>query len=182
MSDRPDGLEWPYVRIALGVVALIVVVDVVGWKVHDIMHPRPTRPELTLRCLNGEKGVATVAPAGDPLASSAGSGSLRTTIEGNDVTVALASSEKQAAEIERYYRAVADGLEGRLERRGRTVYLCGSGRRRRSGRRCTTARTESEHRRGRRDPGSSLQATRLTMGAAGALWTRDSVITRVRVP
>ena len=57
------------------------------------------------------------------LADSAGDGSLKTTIEGNDVTVALASSEEQAADIERYYHAVADDLEGRLERRGKTLYL-----------------------------------------------------------
>ena len=48
---------------------------------------------------------------------------LKTTIEGNDVTVSLASSEKQAAEIERFYRAVGGDLEGRLELRQRTVYL-----------------------------------------------------------
>ena len=64
-----------------------------------------------------------VAPAGDPLADSAGDGSLRTTVEGNDITVALASSVEQAAKIERYYRAVAADLEGRLERRDKAVYL-----------------------------------------------------------
>jgi hypothetical protein len=121
--SKPDRLEWLYLRIALGVVALIVVADVVGWKVHDIVHPPPTRLERTVVCLKDKRGVVAVVPAGDPLADSAGKGSLKTTIEGNDVTVALASSEEQAAKIERYYRAVADGLEGRLERRDRTVYL-----------------------------------------------------------
>ena len=41
---------------------------------------------------------------------------LKTPIEVNDVTVALASSQKQAAKIERYYRDIADALDGRLER------------------------------------------------------------------
>ena len=122
MSAGPDRREWPYLRVALGVVALIVVADVVGWKVHDVRHPRPTRLELSVKCLNNEKGVATVVPAGDPLADSAGAGSLRTTIEGNDVSVALASSQEQAARIERYFRLVGGDLEGRLERRDRTVY------------------------------------------------------------
>ena len=123
MIDERDRREWLYLRIALGVVALIVVADVAGWKVHDLKNPRPTRLELSLRCLNGEKGVATVVPTGDLLADSAGEGALKSTIEGNDVTVSLASSEKQAAEIERFYRAVGGDLEGRLELRDRTVYL-----------------------------------------------------------
>jgi hypothetical protein len=124
VSETPDRLEWPFLRIALGLVVLIAVADVAGWKVHDLRQPpAPTRLELVVRCLNGEKGLRTAVPAGDPLADSAGDGSLKTTVEGNDVTVALASSEELAAKIERYYRAVADDLTGRLERRGRTVYL-----------------------------------------------------------
>jgi hypothetical protein len=62
-------------------------------------------------------------PSGNPLADSAGEGSLNTTIEGNDVTVALAATEEQAIKIERYYRALAGDLEGRLERRNKTVFL-----------------------------------------------------------
>ena len=123
MSDERDRREWLYLRIALGVVALIVVADVAGWKVHDLKNPRPTRLELSLRCLNGEKGVATVVPTGDLLAESAGEGALKTTIEGNGVTVALASSQEQAIKIERYYHLVGGALRGRLERRDRAVYL-----------------------------------------------------------
>ena len=121
--SEPDRLEWLYLRIALAVVALGVVAIVVVWKVHDIVHPRPTGLELTVFCLMDNHGVVAVVPAGDPLADSAGRGSLKATVEGNDVTVALASSEKEAARIEGYYRSVAGDLEGRLERRGRTVYL-----------------------------------------------------------
>lgn len=123
MSDKPDRREWLSLRIALGVVALIVAADVVGWKVHDIAHPRPTRLERSLACLKDEKGVVTVVPAGDPLSALAGAGSLRATIEGNGVTVALASSQKEAIKIERYYHQVGGALRGRLERRDRTVYL-----------------------------------------------------------
>jgi len=124
VSVEPERLEWFLLRIALGVVALIVVADVVVWKVHDVRQPAPlTRLARSLGCLNGEKGVETVSPAGDPLADSAGEGSFRATVEGNDVTVALAASGEQAAKIEGYYRAVADDLEGRLERRFKTVYL-----------------------------------------------------------
>ncbi len=66
--------------------------------------------------------IATV-PAGDPIADSAGAGSLRATIETNGVTLALAKTEAEAEKIERYYQAVGTNLEGRLERRGRSVFL-----------------------------------------------------------
>lgn len=123
MSDKPDVLEWLYLRIALGVVALIVAADVAGWKVHDIVHPRPTRLERTVFCLKDNEGVVAVFPAGDPVSATAGAGSLRATIEGNGVTVSLASSEEQAIKIERDYHQVGGELRGRLERRDRTVYL-----------------------------------------------------------
>lgn len=115
--------EWAYLRLAMVAVAAVVLADLVAWKVWDVTRHKPTRLEQTLRCLNDEKGLATVVPARDPLARSAGDGSLETTIEGNDVTIALAATEEQALKIERGYNAVASELAGRLERRGRIVYL-----------------------------------------------------------
>jgi len=99
-----------------------VIAVLVGWKVNDIVHPRQTRLELTVDCLT-RSGIVPIIPTGDPLAESAAGGSFKATIEGNDVTVALASSQKQAAKIEGYYHDVGGDLEGRLERRDRTVYL-----------------------------------------------------------
>lgn len=122
MSDDPK-LDWLYMRVALVVVALVGVADVLAWKAHDIIYPQPTRLERATLCLTNNHGTVAVVPAADPLARSAGEGSLQATIEGNDVTVALASSEEQARKIERDYNTVASGLEGRLERRNRTVYL-----------------------------------------------------------
>ena len=122
MTASSDPREWLYVRIALGVVALIVVAVLVGWKVNDTVNPRATRLELTVDCLT-RRGAVPVVPSGDPLADSAGSGSLKVTIEGNDVTAALASSRKEAAKLAGYYRAVGGDLEGRLEQRDRSVYL-----------------------------------------------------------
>jgi len=121
--NGPDRLEWLYLRIALVVVALIAAADVVGWKVHDIVHPRPTRLERTVFCLSDNKGVVAIVPAGDPISATAGAGSLRATIEGNEVTVSLARSEDEAAKLERDYRAVGSDLEGRLERRRLSVFL-----------------------------------------------------------
>ena len=124
MSDTPDPLEWLALRIALGVVAVIVIAVVTGWKVNDIASPpRPSRLELTLRCLTTEKGVVAVSPAGDPLSATAGAGSLRATIEGNGVIAALASNQEQAIKIERQYHQVGGALLGRLERRDRVIYL-----------------------------------------------------------
>ena len=44
-------------------------------------------------------------------------------MEGNGVHVSIAGSDDEAAELVRRYRAVAGRLEGRLEQRGRYVYL-----------------------------------------------------------
>jgi hypothetical protein len=117
------GAEWPFLRIALAAVAAVVLLDAAVWKVRDLTIHKPSRLELTVRCLRDEKGAATTVPAADPLANSAGDGSLQTTIEGNGVTVALATTAEQAATIVRQYRALASGLEGRLERRAQVVYL-----------------------------------------------------------
>ena len=118
-----DSREWAYLRVALVVVAVLVVADLVVWKVHDWRHPPPTRLASAIRCFEVEKGVLVTVPAGDPLSASAAGGSLRTTVEGNGVIVALAGSEEQAQSLERTYRDVGGDLSGRLERRGRTVYL-----------------------------------------------------------
>ena len=115
--------EWRFLRLAMAVVAVGVAIDLVAWKVWELTRYRPSRLELTLRCLRNEKGAVAAAPAPDPLAASAGDGSVQTTIEGNVVTVALASTVEQALKIVADYRAVASGLDCRLERRDRVVYL-----------------------------------------------------------
>ena len=99
-------------RVALVVVALVGVADVLAWKAHDIIYPQPTRLERATLCLTNNHGTVAVVPAADPLARSAGEGSLQATIEGNDVTVALASSEEQARKIERDYNTVASRAGG----------------------------------------------------------------------
>ncbi len=124
MSAAPDPLEWLALRIALVAVASIVAVVGVVWKIRDSrLPPPPTRLEQTIRCLHGEKGLDVVSPAGDPVSSTAGDGSLKTKVEGNGAVVSLASSVEQAKKIFRYYHALGGDLEGKLERRGLTVYL-----------------------------------------------------------
>lgn len=121
--SRVDPREWPYLRVALLAVAAFVIADVIVWKVHDWRHPPPTRLASTIRCLESEKGLPVTVPAGDPLSATAADGSLRTTVEGNGVIVALAGSEEEARKLEQAYRNVGGDLTRRLERRGRTVYL-----------------------------------------------------------
>lgn len=110
-------------RAALVVVALLVLADLVVWKVHGWRHPPPSRLESTVRCFEDEKRLLVAVPAGDPLSATAEAGSLRTTVEGNGVIVALAGSQKQARKLEKEYRDVGGDLSGRLERRDRTVWL-----------------------------------------------------------
>lgn len=115
--------EWRVLRAAMAVLAVLIAADLVAWEVRELTIYRPTRLELSLRCLRNEKGVLVVTPAGSPIADSARAGSLRTRIEGNGVTVALAATAAEARKLQRDYRSVAGGLAGRLERRGLVVYL-----------------------------------------------------------
>ena len=95
-----DPREWPFLRVALLAVAVLAAADVVAWKVHDWRHPPPTRLASAVRCFEGEKGLLVTVPAGDPLSATAADGSLRTTVEGNGVIVALAGSDEQARKLE----------------------------------------------------------------------------------
>lgn len=117
------AVEWRYLRVAITVLAAVIALDLAAWKVRDLTTSKPTRLDRVVRCLTNEKNAPPVVPAGSPLADNATAGSLRTTIEGNEVTVALASTEVEAEQIEALYRRVAGPLAGRLERRGLTVYL-----------------------------------------------------------
>lgn len=107
----------------LGLAAAVVVVGaqaVVGtaW---SLSHDDPTELELTRRCLEREKGLTLEEPTDDPVAASARGGTLRTVVEGNLVTLSVATSQ---AEAERLRAAYANGDPGsRLEVRGRYVAL-----------------------------------------------------------
>ena len=119
----PDTAEWPFLRTALVAVGVIAAVVLAAWKVHDVRYPPPTRLARTVFCLKDNHDLVAVVPAGDPVSSIASSGSFRVTVEGSEVIVSLAKSEHEAVKIEQAYRAVGGDLTGRLERRGRSVYL-----------------------------------------------------------
>jgi hypothetical protein len=113
--------EWRFLRAGFAAVGLLVVAALVGWAIETARYEDRGFQELT-RCLVEEKG-ATVRPTRDSIARSADLGALDTVIETNAVTVSVAGTRAQAERIVSNYRAVGGDLGGRLELRGRTVYL-----------------------------------------------------------
>jgi hypothetical protein len=113
--------EWSYLRAGFAGVAVLVAAALVGWGVETATYEDRGYSELR-RCLVDEKG-AVVDETTDPIAESAELGALRTLIETNGVTVAVASSAEQAERIMANYRSVGVNLGERLELRGRTVFL-----------------------------------------------------------
>jgi hypothetical protein len=113
--------EWSYLRGGFAGVAVLVAAALVGWGVETATYEDRGYSELR-RCLVDEKG-AIVEETTDPIAESAELGALRTLIETNGVTVAVASSTDRAQRIAANYRSVGIDLGERLELRGRTVVL-----------------------------------------------------------
>ena len=105
----------------VGALALVAAQLTVGaaW---SLTHDDTDELALTRRCLEREKGLVVEATTDDPVASSAGGGTLRTTVEGGLVTLSIATSE---AEVERLRAAaMATGDPGaRRDVHGRYVAL-----------------------------------------------------------
>jgi hypothetical protein len=108
---------------ALGLVgATVVAISQLGvgtaW---SLTHDDPTELGLLRRCLEREKGLTIEDTTDDPVAESAHGGTLRTVVEGNLVTLSVATSK---AEVERLRAGYATGQPGtRLDVRGRYVAL-----------------------------------------------------------
>ena len=115
--------EWAFLRGGLLAVAALCVAALVEWGVYSVVHEGPDPAASITTCLVAERGFA-VTTARDPIAQSAELGALRTTVETNGVTIVVAKDSERAESIVAAYRSVAGNLEeGRLERRGRLVYL-----------------------------------------------------------
>ena len=108
---------------SLAVAGAVLLVQLVGWRVHDALDDQPTRRELTETCLREEKGLTLVPPRRDPIAANADGGAVSTVIETNPVTIVFARDEEEAERVAAAYRAVGGQLTGRLEVRGSTVYF-----------------------------------------------------------
>ena len=114
--------EWVFLRAGLLAVAALCLSALVAWGVYSIVHEEPSAREKVSGCLVNEKGVTVETPR-DPIAQSAELGALRTVVETNGVTISVARDDEGANRIVAAYRRVADDLEGRLEKRGRLVFL-----------------------------------------------------------
>jgi hypothetical protein len=115
--------DWAFLRAGLLAVAALCVSALVGWGVSSAVREDPDIVARITQCLVAEKG-ATVERPRDPIAQSVELGALRTVVETNGVTISVASDRDDAERILAAYRRVAPDLEaGRLERRGRLVYL-----------------------------------------------------------
>ncbi len=84
----------------------------------------PSFLEKLQTCLT-ERATPFEEVSGDPVALSAKRGALRTTVDGNSVTVSLGDSEEDAARLYDAYVAVApaDVVATRLDRRRKVVFL-----------------------------------------------------------
>ena len=122
-----DQREWHYVLVsALGLV-VVTGAWVTGWALREARDVDPTSLALLSMCLEDERGLRLISPSRDPLADSAPSGSLRTTIEGNNVTVSIwADHEAATRALETYARLTPENLEGRAVARGRRANLWAS--------------------------------------------------------
>ena len=119
-----DPQEWRYLLVsAIGLVVLAGA-WVAGWAVRESRDVDPTPFELLTMCLEDERGLRLISPSGDRLADSAPSGSFRTTIEGNEVTVSIwADHDAATAALRTYARLTPENLEGRAVARGRRANL-----------------------------------------------------------
>ena len=111
-----------FLRAGLVAVAALCASALVAWGVYSIVHEEPDARTKISRCLVNEKGVTVEAPR-DPIAQSAELGALRAVVETNGVTISVAGDPEEAQRLLTAYRRVADDLEGRLEKRGRLVFL-----------------------------------------------------------
>jgi hypothetical protein len=114
--------EWRYLRGALGALAVVVALQIGGWLVYRAVHEETPPLSETIRCLTREKLLELVT-ATDPIAASARGGWVATRVEGNGVHAAIAHSTSEAERLVGLYKSVAGELTGRLERRGKVVYI-----------------------------------------------------------
>jgi hypothetical protein len=108
-------------RFGLVVATVVVGAQAVVGAAWSLTHDDPTELGLTRRCLEREKGLTIEDAADDPVAQSARGGTLRTVVEGNLVTLSVATSEAEAARLRAAYAVGDPGA--RLDVRGRYVAL-----------------------------------------------------------
>ena len=106
-------------QTGLAVAMIVVAAQLVVGGAWSLTHDELTTLERTRRCFEREKGLVVEPTSGDPVAESARGGTLRTIVEGNLVTVSVATSLAEVERLRAAYAARALGL--RLDVFGRYV-------------------------------------------------------------
>ena len=115
--------ERRWVAIGVAVVGAAILIQVLGGLGRALIADEPSHLELVRTCLT-ERSTPFEPVVGDPVAESAGRGALRTTVEGNAVTVALGGSDRDAERVYDAYTAVGTAdVTALLERRRKVVLL-----------------------------------------------------------
>jgi len=123
-SLEPRRGEQRWVLAGLVLVGALFAAQVVGGIVREAASNEPSYLEKVQTCLT-ERATPFDPVVGDAIALSAARGALRTTAQGNAVTVALGGSEADAERVYRDYVAVAptDVVRTRLDRHRKVVFL-----------------------------------------------------------
>lgn len=118
---RPAERRWTIIGVAI--VGAILLVQVLGGLVREATTDEPSRLDMVQTCLR-ERATPYERVAADPVALSAERGAVRTSVQGNGVTVSLGGSEKDAERVYDAYTAVGTAdVESRLELRRKVVFL-----------------------------------------------------------
>ena len=110
--------------VGVGLVVSVLCAQVVAGFVRA---DEPSFLEKVETCLT-ERATPFEEVSGDPIALSAKRGALRTTVEGNSVTVLLGGSEKDSERLYETYTVVASDevVATQLDRRRKVVFLWSS--------------------------------------------------------
>jgi hypothetical protein len=123
MSTMTREREWPAVRFGLLAATALAMLALLSWGAEAAFTDEPSRLAQTRRCLEAEKLLDVDPVRRDPIAARASGGALATRVEDNGVHILLVRSRREAARLADAYRRVGGDLTGRLELRGRIVYL-----------------------------------------------------------
>jgi hypothetical protein len=126
-SPPAQRVETRYVMYGVVVVGAVLVLQAVGGWMREVVSDEPTHLELVQTCLK-ERSRPFEPVIDDPIAATAGRGALSTVVDGNRLTIALGSSERDAERVFGTYVAVVpdDVVQTRLERRRKVVFLWGA--------------------------------------------------------